>query len=352
MAQQKLNVLHLVPATVSDFVRKDMEYLERYGPVKTSVMRIGWSGRRHIIASFLSLIRMMLRSLEVRRRRPDVVHAHFFLSALTASMCGIPAVVTIHDSHDSMSIYWRALFKIALRRCSIIFVSNYNRECWEPILNRKGNVIYHAIDMAEYSQKTDSQKTRESYLERLGTELFVVSMGAMTPIRGLHLVVQAAAEVRKRGIDVGVVLKGYGGDPQYTKRVEKLASRLGVPIIIVTSFIPDEEIASMIAAADVFVRPTSVESFGIAVLEAQACGTPVIVSDCCSLREVFHDSSLRFKLRDPPDLAERIIEVLSSENLSSKLVAAGLENARNLNWERKISSYVHVYRNAILGIKP
>jgi glycosyltransferase involved in cell wall biosynthesis len=258
----------------------------------------------------------------------------------------------MHNSHDELPIFWRTVLKIAARRCSIIYVSNYNRECWAPVLGKQGTVVYHAIDTAGYNPEGNTDEIRESYLNELRTSSFVVSMGAMTPVRGLHLVVLAAAEVRKRGIDLGVVLKGYGGDPQYTKRVEKLAAKLDVPTMIITSFIPDEEMASMIASADVFVRPTSVESFGIAVLEAQACGTPAIVSDCCSLKEVFRDSSLRFKLRDHHDLAERLIELLNDEALKSKLIAAGLENARYLSWERKIKFYIQVYMGAMSGLRP
>ncbi len=352
MATRKMKVLHLVPVSVSDFVRKDMDYLERHAPVETSVMKIGWSGRRHLGLSLVSLIRMLISSLKVWKQRPDVIHAHFLRSALTAAASGYPSVLTMHDSHDELPIFWRTLLKIAVRRCSIIYVSNYNREYWTPILEKQGTVVYHAIDTDGYSPADNTDEIRESYLSKLGTSSFVVSMGAMTPVRGLHLVVQAASEVRKRGIDLGVVLKGYGGNPQYTRRVEKLATKLGVPTIIITSIISDEDMASMIASADVFVRPTSVESFGIAVLEAQACGTPAIVTDCCSLKEVFRDSSLRFKQRDPLDLAERLVEILSDDNLRSKLVAAGLENARRLSWERKIKSYLQVYRDAMSGLRP
>jgi alpha-1,6-mannosyltransferase len=218
-------------------------------------------------------------------------------------------------------------------------------------LNKQGTVVYHAIDTAGYNPEGNTDEVRRSYLTKLGSSSFVVSLGSMTPVRGLHLVVLAAAEVRKKGIDLGVVLKGYGGDPQYTKRVERLAERLEVPTLIITSFISDEDMASMIASADVFVRPTSVESFGIAVLEAQACGTPAIVSDCCSLKEVFRDSSLRFKLRDPNDLAERITEILKDESLRNHLIEAGLENARKLSWVKKIKSYLKVYVAAKSGIR-
>ena len=343
MTRRKLNVLHLVPATVSDFVRKDMVYLEKYAPVKTSVMNVGWSGRRHLILSLVSLIRMTLRSLIIRSKRPDLIHAHFLRSAFTAAMSGIPAVLTMHDSHVEMPLFWRTILKLAARRCSIIYVSNYNRECWAPILGKQGTVVYHAIDTADYSPDGNTPTIRKSYLDGLGTSSFVVSMGAMTPVRGLHLVVQAVAEVRKKGIDAGVVLKGYGGDPEYTARVERLAARLNVPLMVITSFISDQEMASMIA---------SVESFGIAVLEAQACGTPVIITDCCSLKEVFSDSSLRFEPRDYKNLAEKIVEVLSDERLKSQLIASGLKNASNLNWKRKINSYIEVYKGAISGIRP
>lgn len=342
-----MRVMHLVPAQVTDFVRKDVEYLQKTCGIDACIQKVGWSGRRTVFQSLLSIIRMVFSALIIWKKKPDVVHAHFLFSTLSASLCGVPAVATIHESVDGLPPFWRILFKICSRRCNLVFVSNHSRNLWRPVLDKDGVVIYHAIDLGSYSRNLHNEKLRNSLLEELEVEHLIFCMAGLYPDRGIHVAVKAVAELQKEGANVGLIIKGYGGSEEYESYLERLIGRLGVPAKTITSHLTDEEIAELFASSDVYIRSTFSESFGIAPLEAQACGTPVIVTNCCSLKEIFADSALMFERGDHMDLAIKISQILSDSDLRNRLIESGFRNAESFTWESKIQKYVGLYLHTI-----
>jgi glycosyltransferase involved in cell wall biosynthesis len=231
--------------------------------------------------------------------------------------------------------------------CKTIFVSEYNRAYWNPVLGRSKTVIYHAIDREEYTPTVFDAQLRKSLKDELNAQYLIFTMGVGEPRRGLHLVLKAASILRGQGVNVGVIMKAYGGQAIYRDSLERVARSLEVPTKMLSARLSNSEMAALFASVDIFVRPTVVESFGIAVLEAQACGTPAVVTDCCSLKEVFGDSALTFKPHDALDLANQIDLVLKDEAVRRKYRQLGLENAKRLSWTRKIKSYLQVYFEAI-----
>ncbi len=87
------------------------------------------------------------------------------------------------------------------------------------------------------------------------------------------------------------------------------------------------------AAADLLVMPSRIEGFGLTVLEAMACGTPVVCSRAASLPEVGGDAVVYFDPEDPEELAGTIERVLDSKILMASLSAKGLERAKRFTWE-------------------
>jgi len=345
---RSLRVLHLVPVLpASDFVRKDMEYFGRLGHIEPSIARTGWSGKRNVFQKVLSIARMSASALKLRRRRVDVVHAHFLVSALTAALCGHPAILVMHDSHASVSPLLRTLMVLCARRCSIVYVSEYNKKYWFPMLKREGIVIYHAIDRSVWKPEAASKELHDEIAKELDVDHLVFGMGALEPRRGLHLIVRAVEHVRDRGVSVGVVLKAYGGSHHYAEKLVDIGQSAGVPLKLIREFLTSEELVRLVASMDVFVRPTYDESFGIAVLEAQSCGVPAIVSDCCSLSEVFGSSALRFRPGNVTSLAEQIEVLLTNNDLREEMRRAGISNAQSLSWDRKIRAYLRVYGEAM-----
>jgi glycosyltransferase involved in cell wall biosynthesis len=97
-------------------------------------------------------------------------------------------------------------------------------------------------------------------------------------------------------------------------------------------FVPDEDMAALYSLADLFVFPTLYEGFGIPVIEAQTCGTPVLTSNCTALPEVGGEGAIYVDPYDTADICRGILEVIQNAELARKLTEKGYQNAKRFSW--------------------
>jgi len=105
----------------------------------------------------------------------------------------------------------------------------------------------------------------------------------------------------------------------------------------------DQDIVSLYSEADVFVYPSLYEGFGLPVLEAMACGCPVITSNVSSLPEVAGDAAILVDPRDPKAIARAIIAVLKDDELKRELSKRGIEQAKKFSWEKTAQDFLEVF---------
>lgn len=115
--------------------------------------------------------------------------------------------------------------------------------------------------------------------------------------------------------------------------------------VIFTNYIPDEELAALYRLATVQIFPSFYEGFGMPVLDAMACGLPVITSNVTSLPEVAGDAALLVNPSDPAEMADALARGLESEQLRDELRAKGLAQAAQFTWERAARVFRQAYRN-------
>ena len=115
------------------------------------------------------------------------------------------------------------------------------------------------------------------------------------------------------------------------------------------SYVSDQDLVSFYNAADVFAFPSLYEGFGLPVLEAMACGTPVVASNAASLPEVVGDAGLLADPHSSEALAKTIASVLEDSELAAELSRRGLERARQFTWERTARGTLAVYHSLIEG---
>jgi glycosyltransferase involved in cell wall biosynthesis len=108
-----------------------------------------------------------------------------------------------------------------------------------------------------------------------------------------------------------------------------------------------ETLRVLYSNADLFVFPSLYEGFGMPVLEAMACGTPVITSKTTSLPEVAGDAAVLINPEDAEELADAIIQVLDDDSLQADLRARGLERAKQFTWQRAAQQTLAVYREIV-----
>ena len=147
---------------------------------------------------------------------------------------------------------------------------------------------------------------------------YVLGIGTLEPRKNLTRLVEAW-----RSLDGDVALVLAGG--------EGWGSQEGLddPGITKLGYIPDEDVARLYRGAAVYVYPSLFEGFGMPVVEAMACGTPVVASSHPSLDEACGDAAVRVDPLDPGAIAAGIREALDRRD---ELMAAGLEHARRFSW--------------------
>jgi len=113
--------------------------------------------------------------------------------------------------------------------------------------------------------------------------------------------------------------------------------------------LPDEDLVALYNAASLFVLPSFYEGFGLPVLEAMACGAPVICSDRGSLPEVAGDAALLINPDDPAGLADALERVLEDDRFRAQMRERGWANVRRFSWAKTAKETLNIYKQVIKG---
>ena len=198
-------------------------------------------------------------------------------------------------------------------------------------------VIYLGRD-AELAPVTDSANLVQVQ-EKLGIaqsgrhRAYVLAVGTLQPRKNLVRLIEAFAQVRATQTDLCLVLAGQRGwlsDPIF-QRVEELGLREHV---LFPGFVSDEDLPALLSGALVFAFPSLYEGFGFPVLEAQACGTPVLTSTTSSLPEVAGQAALFVDPLSTEAIADGLVQLVTDSVLRRRLRTAGFANIQRFSWQR------------------
>jgi glycosyltransferase involved in cell wall biosynthesis len=117
--------------------------------------------------------------------------------------------------------------------------------------------------------------------------------------------------------------------------------------VITAGYVADEDLAPLYGGAIAFVYPSLYEGFGLPILEALQCGTPVIASDNSAIPEVVGDAGILVRADSRDELADAMLRVSGDAALRSTLVSAGLARSKHFSWQRCGDSTVQAYRDAL-----
>jgi len=167
-------------------------------------------------------------------------------------------------------------------------------------------------------------------------------VGSGHPRKNLRVVFEAFAE-----LDEPKLLLAVLGDPQRDAAAYRLLEQMPARRrVVFLGHVSEEDLPAIYSAASVFCFPSLYEGFGLPVLEAMACGAPVVCSNTSSLPEVVGNAALTADPTDPVAFAEALSMVLTDSDRRKAMSQAGLERARHFTWERTIRLTVAAYRYA------
>lgn len=162
---------------------------------------------------------------------------------------------------------------------------------------------------------------------------------ALTLIRAYSLL-----KKRAKGLERKLVLAGSAGWENDDVFAE--IKSLGLTDdVVVTDYVPDDDLSLLMNGAEVMVYPSLYEGFGLPPLEAMACGTPVIASNTSSLPEVVGDAGIMVDPEDVEGLADAIASVLSDQGLRDEMSRKGLARAKQFSWEQAARETLKVYED-------
>jgi glycosyltransferase involved in cell wall biosynthesis len=125
-----------------------------------------------------------------------------------------------------------------------------------------------------------------------------------------------------------------------------LAERVHFP-----DFVADDDLPALYSAASLFAYPSLYEGFGLPVLEAMACGTPVVASKRSSLPEVVGEAGLLVDPLDVTAIADAMAQVLADEDLHQRLSQSGHRQAAKFNWGETAAKLVELYQELLMKAK-
>src|ERR1700677_2671266 len=313
----------------------------------------------------------------VAYERPDTDLAHnitfpHFLRRFHADLYHIPLnsvaywmprpyVVTIHDMSSVLfrsrsdlrgTLHEERYRRGALRAARVIAVSNSTRRDLEavlPIPPDRIRTIYSAPDPAFTSNHVDSAHEQQ-VLERYSIRWpFILYAGTVRPQKNVPRLVEAFAVLRcefenhPEFKDLRLVIIGdeLSGNPSVRRAV--IATRVE-PFVRFLGFVPTETLRVFYHAASIFAFPSLNEGFGLAPLEAMACGTPVVASNLPSLVEAVGDAAELVTPDNVFDIARGLRELLLDRSRRETLSWAGPMHAKRFSWDATAHDVLEVYR--------
>lgn len=288
-----------------------------------------------------ALIGMGSGALARRIGRPSIYHD---LSSIRLPLAANRTILSLHDAAVATSpasytlvsraLFWRSLGWIRAAD-AIVTVSDYSRKVLSDVLNisiSRIHVIGNGVDET-FTRIRDQSAVRDG-LKLLGVnQPYILYYGLITERKNVSALIRAYGILRKRlgSSNIALVIAGLPGIG--SDRVFRLIRQHRLESCITYCRYPsDAQLALLLSGAEVFVFPSLDEGFGLPVLEAMACGTPVVCSNIAPLLEVGQNTIFPVGVKDDEELANGIERVLSDSELRSYLRSAGPVRARDFRW--------------------
>lgn len=280
---------------------------------------------------------------------------HFVSSLALGLKMPERSIVTVHDmipilfpecSPQKEQVQFRNSFEVLKEREDVQLIAvSYSTK--KDLINC-GNIGEERIAVAHlsYDREVSFPETSNVTLEKHGIrQPYVLYLGALDPRKGIQEIIEAYCMIADRHKDLMLVLAG-GKALHFQEETLEIDEKYRDRVIL-TGYVTDDEKRHLMSSAEAFLFPSIYEGFGLPVLEAMACGCPVITTEVSSLPEVGGDAVLYVPVKRADVLAERMEELLDSSSLKERCVARGLEQCRKFTWDETARLTEQVYQKFI-----
>ncbi|MEL6911916.1 MAG: glycosyltransferase family 1 protein [Cyanobacteria bacterium J06648_1] len=268
----------------------------------------------------------------------------------------VPQILTVHDliplKYPELSPKWKYYYQYALpfllkQSQRIICVSEFTKQ---DLVNTYSlnpdsiDVVYNGYDRNLFYPQPNS-----TVIQKYGLDKYLLYVGDMRFYKNLGRTLEAFDRLNDK--DCQFVITGKKDDffyPEIAQQVAKLASR---DRIIFLDYVPTAELPTLYSLAQALVFASLYEGFGLPVLEAMACGCPVITSQVTSIPEVGGDSVLYVDPNDVDSIAQGMQQILTNSELQTDLKHQGLARAKLFSWDKTAEDVYQIFGQLTVNMR-
>lgn len=288
--------------------------------------------------------------------RLPLSHIDIFVT-LIAPLVKVPRSLVIHmktmhafTTSEAISplvrTYRRLGYPRSVRLADAVIVNSESLrsevEQYLKVDTRKLRLVYEAIDHDLFEQG-DAAAARARIASYGVTKPFVLFVSSLWPYKNCHGLLRAWALARAELGDRQLAVVGFARDEEYAASLRSLAAELGISAdVVFVGGVPPQDTVRFYQAADVLAYPSFNETFGLPILEAMACGCPVVTSNTSAMPETAGGAAVLCDPKDPASIAQAIRSALEAEG--DRLRDEGLRRAKEFTWAAAAASTLDVYR--------
>ena len=285
--------------------------------------------------------------LPIKARKYDILFCPSNIAPLFLSK-KVKLIVTLHDlSFKDFSQMYSFLFrkyyefvvpKILKRADKILTISSFSYERITKeysFINDKINFIYHG------------KNEIFSFDENIKKEDYILYVGSLNDTKNFSSVIKAFLKLKNSRYKLKMIMPSSSNFEIDEDKLHLLNEAKNNKNIEIVDYLSQDRLVKVYQKAKIFVFPSYHESFGFPVLEAMACGTPVICSNTSSLPEVGGDAVLYCDAYNVNDIEEKIELLLDDEILQKQMIQKGLNRVKLFSWEKSADEHIKVFKEVL-----
>jgi len=279
--------------------------------------------------------------------------------------CDMPLITTLHDiiylessylkilkgsatNYQKFGNVYRKLIvpRIVKNSQKIITVSNFEKNRIADFFGMKGDdrltAVYNGVSahFEPISDTTELKRVKEKY--HLPDQFFFF-LGNTDPKKNTKGTLKAFSDFLKQTkSDYKLVMLDYDRD-ELEKLLDEIGDKQLINNIVLTGYVTNTDLPAIYSQSAIFLYPSLRESFGIPMLEAMACGIPVITSNTSSMPEVSGDAAHIVNPYHPEEITKGMIKILSEKTYSENLCKKGLERSKLFSWKNMAEQVLELY---------
>ena len=274
--------------------------------------------------------------------------------------CPCKLVVTMKTMHAYTNpkelplktlLYRRLVYNWTVRKADII-ISNSRSHSQDlikylPVDKKKIALVYEALDHDLFKPVSDKSIYYDQ-LSKMGvTRPFILFVSSLWPYKNAETLIEAFAQLKGKLEQYQLIIAGFSRDDAYLGDLKKRIKEHQLEQrIVFTGGLPHETLAILYKTARLFVYPSLYETFGLTILEAMACGCPVITSNISSMPEIAGGAALLFDPKNVEDLTRQMITILGDDSAYQSRVNAGLKRATEFTWGKTAINTLYAFLSA------